>query len=91
MFFNFFTGPLEGTYNSGGGGFNFGAVNNGLMVNGQNTGTQTNNMPQSADEEADKEAMKEAKEKGETPVFFSITPFEKSKIWLGKIHSKFCF
>ena len=72
MFFNFFTGPLEGTYNSGGGGFNFGGVNNGLMVNAQNTGTQTNNMHQSADKEADKEAMKEAKKKGETPGFFLI-------------------
>ena len=56
---------MEGTYNSGGGGFNFGDVNNSLMVNGQNTGTQTNNMPQLADKEADKEA----KEKGELPVF----------------------
>ena len=54
---------MEGTYNSGGGGFNFGDVNNSLMVNGQNTGTQTNNMHQSANKEADKEAMKEAMEK----------------------------
>ena len=59
------------TFNSGGGGFNFGAVNNSLMVNAQNTGTMTNNMPRLANKEADKEAVIEAKEKGELPVFIS--------------------
>ena len=53
------------TFNSEGGGFNFGAVNNSLMVNAQNTGTMTNNMPPLADKEADKEANKEAKKEGE--------------------------
>ena len=61
-----FTGPLKDTYNTGGGGISFGPTNGGVMLNGQNTGTMTNNMMRSADKETDIEA----KEKGETTVFF---------------------
>ena len=53
------------SYNSGGGGMNFGQTNDCLMVNAQNTGTMTNNMTRSADKETDKEANKEAKKEGE--------------------------
>ena len=53
------------TYNSGGGGMNFGPTTDCLMVNAQNIGTMTNNMTQSADKETDKEANKETKKEGE--------------------------